>query len=199
MRGLAKPCGYRLPASSTLTFAKRCLAVLPQGLAQALGPLLHQIADMTVTIKQYDRADPEADRDRVSGDTGADQSLWRRPSHGVDLRPDAGQTRSASSEVAMSAAISACGRDAASPVTATLNLESPRPVTGICDSCWSSAPTMSSDHTAKTQPCEDGVSAWVPVAAVMREDEPWWPSLGSLLSCCIASGSHRRSTCRSTK
>ena len=55
MRGLAKPCGYRLPESSTLTFAKRCLAVLPQGLAQALGPLLHQIADMTVTIKQYDR------------------------------------------------------------------------------------------------------------------------------------------------
>jgi transposase len=55
VRGLAKPCGYRLPASSTLTFAKRCLAVLPSGLAQALAPLLHQIADMTVKIKQYDR------------------------------------------------------------------------------------------------------------------------------------------------
>ena len=47
-------CGYRLPASSTLTFAKRCVAVLPPGLAQALGPLLQQIADMTVKIKQYD-------------------------------------------------------------------------------------------------------------------------------------------------
>jgi transposase len=56
VRGLAKPCGYRLPASSTLVFAKRCLAVLPPGLAQALGPLLHQIADMTVKIKEYDRA-----------------------------------------------------------------------------------------------------------------------------------------------
>src|SRR5260370_15508714 len=55
VRGLAKPCGYRLPASSTLTFAKRCLAVLPSGLAQALGHLRHQIADMTVKIKQYDR------------------------------------------------------------------------------------------------------------------------------------------------
>ena len=55
VRGLAKPCGYRLPASSTLTFAKRCLTVLPPGLAQALGPLLQQIADMTVKIKQYDR------------------------------------------------------------------------------------------------------------------------------------------------
>src|ERR1019366_5455086 len=55
VRGLAKPCGYRLPASSTLTFAKRCLAVMPPTLAQALGPLLQQIADMTVKIKQYDR------------------------------------------------------------------------------------------------------------------------------------------------
>src|SRR5271170_6099281 len=42
VRGLAKPCGYRLPAYSTLCFAKRCLAVLPSGLAEALGPLLHQ-------------------------------------------------------------------------------------------------------------------------------------------------------------
>src|ERR1700730_9610728 len=56
VRGLAQPCGYRLPASSTLTFAKRCLAMLPPALAQALGPLLQQIADMTVKIKQYDRA-----------------------------------------------------------------------------------------------------------------------------------------------
>jgi transposase len=55
VRGLAKPCGYRLPASSALTFAKRCLAMLPPALAQALGPLLQQIADMTMKIKQYDR------------------------------------------------------------------------------------------------------------------------------------------------
>src|SRR5580698_626700 len=56
VRGLAKTCGYRLPASSTLCFAKRCLAALPPGLSQALGPLLQQIADMTVKIKEYDRA-----------------------------------------------------------------------------------------------------------------------------------------------
>src|ERR1700677_4871411 len=54
MRELAKPCGYRLPASSTLCFAKRCVAVLPPGLAQALGPVLEQIAAMTGKIKQYD-------------------------------------------------------------------------------------------------------------------------------------------------
>ena len=56
VRGLAKPCGYRLPASSTLCFAKRCMAVLPPGLAQALGPVLEQIAEMTKKIKVYDRA-----------------------------------------------------------------------------------------------------------------------------------------------
>ena len=56
VRGLAKPCGYRLPASSTLCFAKRCVAVLPPGLALALGPVLEQIAEMTVKIKHYDRA-----------------------------------------------------------------------------------------------------------------------------------------------
>ena len=55
VRGLAKPCGYRLPASSTLCFANRCMAVLPSGLVEALGPVLEQIAAMTVEIKQYDR------------------------------------------------------------------------------------------------------------------------------------------------
>src|SRR5271168_1069578 len=56
VRGLAKPCGYRLPASSTLCFAKRCMAVLPPGLVQALGPVLEQIAEMTMKIKAYDGA-----------------------------------------------------------------------------------------------------------------------------------------------
>src|ERR1700678_291721 len=56
VRGLAKPCGYRLPASSTFCLAQRCMAVLPPGLVQALGPVLEQIADMTVKIKAYDRA-----------------------------------------------------------------------------------------------------------------------------------------------
>jgi transposase len=55
VRGLAKPCGYRLPPSSTLCFAKLCVAVLPPGLAQALGPVLEQIAEMTKKIKHYDR------------------------------------------------------------------------------------------------------------------------------------------------
>ncbi|WP_433963489.1 transposase [Tunturiibacter psychrotolerans] len=55
VRGLTKSCGYRMPASATTCFAQRSLAVMPPGLAQALGPVLQQIADMTLKIKQYDR------------------------------------------------------------------------------------------------------------------------------------------------
>jgi transposase len=54
VRGLAKPCGYRLPALSTLCFAKRGMAVLPPGLAQALVLVLEQIAAITAKIQQYD-------------------------------------------------------------------------------------------------------------------------------------------------
>ena len=55
VRGLTKSCGHRMPASSTGCFAKRSLAVMPPGLRQALRPVLEQIAEMTLKIKQYDR------------------------------------------------------------------------------------------------------------------------------------------------
>ncbi len=55
VRGLTKSCGHRMPASTTRCFAKRSLAVMPPGLAQALNPVLDQIAQMTLRIKQYDR------------------------------------------------------------------------------------------------------------------------------------------------
>jgi transposase len=55
VRGLTKSCSHRMPASSTRRFAKRSLAVMPPGLASALSPVLEQIAEMTIKIKQYDR------------------------------------------------------------------------------------------------------------------------------------------------
>ncbi len=55
VRGLTKSCGHRMPASSTRCFAKRSVAVMPPGLAQALGPVLEQIAETTLKIKRYDR------------------------------------------------------------------------------------------------------------------------------------------------
>jgi len=53
-RGLAKPCGYRLPSVATSSFAKRCLRELPAGLLAALGPLVEQIDQMSRQIRHYD-------------------------------------------------------------------------------------------------------------------------------------------------
>ena len=55
VRGLTKACGHRMPASATPCFAQRSMAAMPQGLGEALGPVLQQIAEMTLKIKQYDR------------------------------------------------------------------------------------------------------------------------------------------------
>jgi transposase len=55
VRGLTKACGHRMPASSTKCFAQRGQAAMPPGLRLALGPILAQIAEMTLKIKQYDR------------------------------------------------------------------------------------------------------------------------------------------------
>ena len=55
VRGLTKACGHRMPASATPCFAQRSMAAMPPGLGEALGPVLQQIAEMTLKIKQYDR------------------------------------------------------------------------------------------------------------------------------------------------
>jgi transposase len=55
VRGLVKPCGFRLPKSATSCFAERCLSVLPPGLAPALKPLLEQVHQMSERIKAYDQ------------------------------------------------------------------------------------------------------------------------------------------------
>ena len=46
----------RLPyaGSSTQCFARRGQSVMPLGLQRALGPVLEQIAEMTIKIKQYE-------------------------------------------------------------------------------------------------------------------------------------------------
>jgi transposase len=54
-RGLAKPCGFRLPSCSTRSFHKRCLGLLPDGLKPALKPLIDQIAQITEQIQIFDK------------------------------------------------------------------------------------------------------------------------------------------------
>lgn len=56
VRGLAKPCGRRLPACSTASFPNRAATALPEGLLTTLRPLLEQIQLMNDQIQGYDQA-----------------------------------------------------------------------------------------------------------------------------------------------
>ena len=55
IRGLAKPCGYRLPKSATCCFPERCLPLIPEGLLPALKPLFDQLKSINEQIKAYDQ------------------------------------------------------------------------------------------------------------------------------------------------
>jgi transposase len=90
-RGLAKPCGRRLPASSTRSFPARCAGLLPEGLAAALEPLFEQIAPMNAQIKLYDRAILKMANCDLSGDPGTDPGPRRRPADGSHLCTDSGE------------------------------------------------------------------------------------------------------------
>jgi transposase len=54
-RGLAKPCGFRLPSCATKGFHKKCLETLPAGLKPALQPLIEQNAQISAQIEIFDR------------------------------------------------------------------------------------------------------------------------------------------------
>ena len=54
-RGLVKAMGGRLPSCSAATFAGKALAAVPEPLVVALGPVLEQIAQLSQTIRSYDR------------------------------------------------------------------------------------------------------------------------------------------------
>jgi transposase len=55
VRGLVKPCGFRLPKSASSCFAARCLPIIPVELRAALSPLLEQLQQITEKIKAYDQ------------------------------------------------------------------------------------------------------------------------------------------------
>jgi transposase len=55
VRSAAKLLGKRLPASSTPSFARKVRPEIPLPLEQALVPLLDLIAQLTETIREYDR------------------------------------------------------------------------------------------------------------------------------------------------
>jgi transposase len=54
-RSLVKVQGYRLPSCSASSFARAVAGHVPAELRDALEPLLKQIAELTTTIKEYDK------------------------------------------------------------------------------------------------------------------------------------------------
>ena len=55
VRGSIKAFGVRLPASPTLTFARKAAWKIPRELRPALVPILRTIADLTTRIVAFDR------------------------------------------------------------------------------------------------------------------------------------------------
>jgi transposase len=55
LRGVVKSFGYRLPAASSASFARKAQEALPQSLKAALEPLLRVVAELTQEIAQFDR------------------------------------------------------------------------------------------------------------------------------------------------
>jgi transposase len=56
VRGVVKAVGERLPRCSVESFPRKVLRHVPEELRSAAGPVLSQIADLTVRIRAYDRA-----------------------------------------------------------------------------------------------------------------------------------------------
>jgi transposase len=55
VRGMVKSTGQRLPASPTLTFARKATAACPEALQPALRPLIRLVQTLTDDIAAYDR------------------------------------------------------------------------------------------------------------------------------------------------
>ena len=76
VRGMVKSTGHRLPASPTLTFARKATEACPETLQAALLPLLRLVATLTDDIAAYDRLVVE--KARAYPETEAIQTI-----HGV--------------------------------------------------------------------------------------------------------------------
>ena len=76
VRGMVKSTGHRLPASPTLTFARKATEACPEALQPALLPLLRLVQTLTDDIAAYDRLVVE--KARAYPDTEAIQTI-----HGV--------------------------------------------------------------------------------------------------------------------
>ncbi len=62
VRGMVESTGHRLPASPTLTFARKATAACPEALQSALLPLIRLVETLTADIAAYDRLVEETAR-----------------------------------------------------------------------------------------------------------------------------------------
>lgn len=89
-RGLAKPCGHRLPAASTRSFPARCAGPASGRTGGSAGTAVradraHECTDQTVRSR-----DPEVGDGDLSGNPGADAGPPRWLSHGSHVCPNSG-------------------------------------------------------------------------------------------------------------
>ncbi len=164
VRGLTKACGHRMPATTTRCFAKRSLAVMPPGLAQALNPILDQIAGMTLRIKQYDRQIQELGQTEYP-----ETQACRRFTASAPSRPlpscSLWAARNDLNRAVTSVVIWVSSRNVVSPEIMILNSVSPRPATSNSEVSWSSVPTTSFDPTDETRLFDSGACIWPHEAA----------------------------------
>ena len=185
VRGLAKPCGlsgFQLRPPYAFCWMKRSAwPLLPPGLAVALGPVLEQIAAMTVTISKAVRPHHQATHvTGIFGDAGAaSESTASKPAHCVDVCADSGKQRTLQAKSRCGLLPRPAGRDAASPGTATRNLVLPRLETSTSDLSWLSAPTMCSGRVEGTRRYDSGVCIWLRVEASSPTIVPSLPLLAS--------------------
>ncbi len=123
-----------MPASATTCVAQRSLAVMPPGLASALGPVLQQIAEITVKIKLYDRQIQQL------GQTEFPETQALLKVHGVGhltalpfVLTLGSKGRFGRSRDVVATLV--CGRGEVSPETTILSLASLTPVTPISEAC----------------------------------------------------------------
>jgi hypothetical protein len=175
------------------------MAVLPPGLAQALGPVLQQIAAMTVKIKQYDRTIkrlteteyPETQALIQVYGVGQLTALTYVLTLGSKKRFE--RSRDVGCYLGLRPRRSQSGdHDPQLGITA-----SPRLAIFTLGLCWSSAPTMFSDRMEETRPYDSGACIWPRVEASSPAIVPSSPSPASWQFCFIASGSRKSRTSRS--
>src|SRR5215210_1154673 len=174
-RGLVKAQGGRLPSCSADSFAKKVKSSVPAALAPALLPMLSQIAELSATIRGYDKQIQELIRTRYRKPRSCSRSTeWVRspPWRSCSVL----ETRSGSARAVRWGRTSVSSRRNETRVKVPLKCESARRAIPTCVVCWCSARSTSWAHSERIRICVVSGSAWRRWAAArLPRREPLWP------------------------